>query len=217
MRAPVDRRWASAAITHDFIQLSENRLGIAIGDVSGKGMPAALLMATLRAYLRSQANGAADPADIMTTLNRLLYESSSPNRFASFFYAQYDSSTRVLTYTNAGHNPPFIFRRRGNDLSILRLDPCGPVIGFLLECSYTTHAVTLEPGDVLVAFTDGISEAMNAADEEWGEERLMAVIHDNRALPPRALIDRIMGEADGFVAGASQHDDMTLIAMRATQ
>ena len=201
---------------YDFIRLSDHTFGIAIGDVCGKGIPAALLMATLRAYLRSQATSATPPVDIMATLNRHLHESFAANRFATFFYAVYDSSTRMLTYSNAGHNPPFIFRKRGSDPEILRLNPCGPVLGFMLESSYAEQSVILEPGDLVVGFTDGISEAMNDADEEWGEEGLMELIRVNRKLSARELIDQIMGEADVFTAGRSQYDDMTLITVRVT-
>ena len=98
---------------------------------------------------------------------------------------------------------------------MIRLDTGGPVIGLIEECVYKEGSVTLDAGDVLVAYTDGISEAMNAADEEWGEERFMEAIGPNRALPARALIDRLITSADTFVAGAPQHDDMTLLVVRA--
>jgi sigma-B regulation protein RsbU (phosphoserine phosphatase) len=200
---------------YDFIRLSATGLGIAIGDVSGKGVPAALLMATLRAYLHGQTrHRVTDLAGLMVNLNRLVYDSSSANRYATFFYAQYDASTRLLEYVNAGHNPPLILRTHGDCHGVLRLEPGGPVIGLMPHCSYVQDCVTLEEGDVLVLFTDGITEAMNAAGEEWGEERLMHVIGANRALPPRDLIDRIMRTADGFVGGAAQYDDMTLITAR---
>jgi len=202
---------------YDFIQLSGTGLGIAIGDVSGKGMPAALLMATLRAYLHGQTlSGMTDLAGVMANLNRLVYESSAANRYATFFYAQYDASTRRLEYVNAGHNPPLIFRTRsGRDRQdILRLETGGPAVGLMPECSYSPGSVTLEEGDVLVLFTDGITEAMNPAGEEWGEERLMQVIGANRALPARDLIDLITRMSDEFVAGAAQYDDMTLITAR---
>src|SRR5216684_514941 len=200
---------------YDFIQLSGTGLGIAIGDVSGKGMPAALLMATLRAYLHGQTlSGMTDLAGVMANLNRLVYESSAANRYATFFYAQYDASTRRLEYVNAGHNPPLIFRTRGDRHDVLRLETGGPVIGLMPDCSYPQRTMTLEEGDVLVLFTDGISEAMNAAGDEWGEERLMQVIGANRALPARELIDHIMRTSDEFVAGAAQYDDMTLITAR---
>ena len=201
---------------YDFIRLSDTELGIAIGDVSGKGISAALLMATLRAYLHVQTQGrVTDLAGVMMSLNRLVYESSSANRYASFFYAQYDSSTRVLEYVNAGHNPPLIFRT-SDQHDVLRLEVGGPVIGLIPTCSYVAQSVTLEEGDVLVLFTDGISEAMNAAGEEWGDERLTQVIAANRALPARQLIDRIMRTSDEFVAGAAQYDDMTLVTAKVT-
>jgi sigma-B regulation protein RsbU (phosphoserine phosphatase) len=200
---------------YDFIRLSGTELGIAIGDVSGKGIPAALLMATLRAYLHGQTlHRVTDLAEVMVTLNRLVYESSSANRYATFFYAQYDASTRVLEYVNAGHNPPLIVRTRGDRHDILRLEAGGPVIGLMQDCAYRQERVTLEEGDVLVLFTDGIIEAMNAAGEEWGEERLTQVVESNRALPARELIDHITRTSDEFVAGAAQYDDMTLITGR---
>src|SRR6266852_1887983 len=200
---------------YDFIRLSDAELGIAIGDVSGKGIPAALLMATLRAYLHGQTrHRVTDLADVMVNLNRLVYDSSSANRYATFFYAQYDASTRVLEYVNAGHNPPLIFRTRHDRHDVVRLETGGPVIGLMPDCSYSHGNVTLEEGDVLVLFTDGISEAMNAAGEEWGEERLTQVIGANRALPARELIEHITRKSDEFVAGAPQYDDMTLIAAR---
>jgi sigma-B regulation protein RsbU (phosphoserine phosphatase) len=202
---------------YDFIRLSGTGLGIAIGDVSGKGMPAALLMATLRAYLHGQTlSGMTNLADVMASLNRLVYESSAANRYATFFYAQYEATTRRLEYVNAGHNPPVIVRARsGSDRpEIIRLETGGPVIGLMPDCSYGQGSVTLEEGDVLVLFTDGITEAMNPAGEEWGEERLVQVIGANRALPARDLIDRITRASDEFVAGAAQYDDMTLITAR---
>jgi len=201
---------------YDFIQLSPAELGIAIGDVSGKGIPAALLMATLRAFLRGQTiRGPADLGQMMVNLNALVYESSPANRYATFFYGQYDASSRVLRYVNAGHNAPMVFRRgAGNTPDILRLDTGGPVIGLLPACGYEQGSVTLAVGDLLAAFTDGISEAMNADDQEWGEERLIASVLPARTLAPSALISHIMTAADSFVGRAPQHDDMTLVVAR---
>jgi phosphoserine phosphatase RsbU/P len=202
---------------YDFIPLSKTQLGIAIGDVSGKGIPAALLMATLRAYLRGAQtiHHQADLTAVMRNLNMLVYESSPANRYATFFYGELDVTSRVLTYVNAGHNPPMLFRQTADGLDVVRLDTGGPVIGLMEDCVYRQDSVTLAAGDVLVAYTDGISEAMNAADEEWGEERLMEAARSNRAIPARTLIDRLMTSADTFVAGAMQHDDMTLLVVRA--
>jgi sigma-B regulation protein RsbU (phosphoserine phosphatase) len=202
---------------YDFILLSKTGLGIAIGDVSGKGIPAALLMATLRAYLRGQTiQHQTDLTVVIANLNRLVYESSAPNRYATFFYAEFDAESRVLNYVDAGHNPPMVFRRADDGRNVVRLETGGPVIGLMEDCCYRQGRVALEPGDVLVAYTDGISEAMNASDDEWGEERLMDAVRANRMLPARALIDRLMVSADAFVGGAPQHDDMTLVVVRAT-
>jgi sigma-B regulation protein RsbU (phosphoserine phosphatase) len=199
----------------DFIRLSESELGIAIGDVSGKGIPAALLMATLRAYLHGQTSARLSslPA-VMVNLNRLVYESSAANRYATFFYAQYDATTRVLEYVNAGHNPPLIFRTVDGRHEILRLDTGGPAIGLIPTCAYAQGRVTLQPGDVLIAFTDGITEAMNADGDEWGEDQLTQTIERSAASPARSIIDQIMRTADRFVGAASQYDDMTLVAVR---
>ena len=199
---------------YDFIRTSDSRLGMAIGDVSGKGIPAALLMATLRAYLRGQTiRGEGDLAAMMSTLNTLVYESSAANRYATFFFGQYDAATGVLEYVNCGHNAPMVFRQSG---AVVRLDVGGPVIGLIEHCCYSQGSVVLEAGDVLVAFTDGISEAMNATDEEWGEERLVDAVLPARSLPARHVIERIMLEADTFVAGARQYDDMTIVVVRLT-
>jgi sigma-B regulation protein RsbU (phosphoserine phosphatase) len=199
---------------YDFILLSPTELGIAIGDVSGKGIPAALLMATLRAYLRGQTiQPTRNLADVVANLNALVYESSAENRYATFFYAEFDSSSRVLKYVNAGHNAPMLFR---GEREVLRLDAGGPVVGLMEGCVYQQGSVTLEPGDLFVAYTDGISEALNRADEEWGEERLMDAVRANAGVTTRALIERLMASADAFVAGGPQHDDMTLVIARVT-
>ena len=196
---------------YDFLMLPGGRVGFAIGDISGKGVPAALLMAGLQASLRAQTpQGANDLSSLMGNLNRLLHEASPANRYATFFYGQLDASTRDFTYVNAGHNAPMLFRGR----EILRLTTGGPVVGLLPEAPYEQATVRLEPGDVLVAFTDGVSEAMNAADEEWGEVRLIAAVQGSGGLPARELLDRIMAGADSFAAGAPQHDDMTIVVLR---
>ena len=201
---------------YDFIPLSKTELGIAIGDVSGKGIPAALLMATLRAYLRGQTiHRQTDLTAVIANLNRLVYESSAVNRYATFFYAEFDAPSRALNYVNAGHNPPMLFRQTDGGREVMRLETGGTVIGLIENCCYRQGRVALETGDVLVAYTDGISEAMNATDDEWGEERLMDAIRANRMVAARALIDQLIASADAFVAGAPQHDDMTLIVVRA--
>jgi sigma-B regulation protein RsbU (phosphoserine phosphatase) len=202
---------------YDFLALPGGQLGIAIGDVSGKGIAAALTMASLQASLRSEATRAPENlAALMSSVNRLVYEASSSNRYATFFYGQYNPATRQLTYVNAGHNPPMLFHRTGKDLQMSRLEVGGTVVGLLESFPYEQGSLSIEPGDVFIAFTDGISESMNGADEEWGEKALIETVQACSGLSPSETITRIMQAADKFVAGAKQHDDMTLVVLRAT-
>lgn len=197
---------------YDFLPMSSGGVGIAIGDISGKGIAAALLMATLRAFLRGQAiDHETDLSVVIANLNRLVFESSTQNRYATFFLATYDCASRVLRYVNAGHNAPIVVRADGE---IARLEAGGSVVGLMRAGSWEQSQVKLEPGDLLVAFTDGISEAMTHADEEWGEERLIAAAQTMRRSPSRAILDHIVRSADAFVAGEPQYDDMTLIVAR---
>ncbi|HEX3684685.1 MAG TPA: SpoIIE family protein phosphatase [Bryobacteraceae bacterium] len=197
---------------YDFLALPGNRLGIALGDVSGKGIAAALMMASLQASLRAEASRASDDlASVIQKVNRLLYDASTANRYATFFYAQYDAASRRLTYVNAGHNPPLLFCGSGE---IKRLDAGGTVVGLLEDSAYTQESVALNEGDVLVAYTDGITETMNMVEEEWGEENLIETVQACNLLCARETITRIMQGADCFAAGAKQHDDMTLSVLR---
>jgi sigma-B regulation protein RsbU (phosphoserine phosphatase) len=192
------------------------KLALALGDISGKGISAALLMASLRASLRSAAQlQAGDLAALMGHVNRLVYESSTANRYATFFYAEFDPRTRRLSYVNAGHNPPLVLRGEEK----IALDATGTVIGLLPDALYDGASLLLQPGDVLIAFTDGISEAMNAADEEWGEDEMVAAARMLLNVPDctatsEQLIQCVLEAADRFTSGAPQHDDMTLLIAR---
>ncbi len=201
---------------YDFLALPGGKLGLAIGDVSGKGIAAALTMASLQASLRSEATRAPDNiAGLMSNVNRLLHEALASNRYATFFYGQYDPASSQLTYVNAGHNPPMLFRSLNGDCRVSRLEASGTVVGLLDNAIYQQAAVALGPGDVLIAFTDGISEAMNAAQDEWGEARLIETVKECLKLPPAEIISCIMKSADTFAAGAKQNDDMTIIVLSA--
>jgi len=191
-------------------------LGIAIGDISGKGISAALLMASLRASLRGLTrNSDGNLARMMAEVNELVYEASTSNRYATFFFAQLDPATRRLTYVNAGHNAPALLRHRPDGgREILRLEAGGPVVGLLSSCEYAQTALQLQPGDILLCFTDGISEAMTADEEEWSEDRLIAHLAQCPDLPAPELVKCLMEAADAFAAGAPQHDDMTLLIMK---
>lgn len=198
---------------YDFIRLDDGALGIAIGDVSGKGIAAALLMASLQASLRAQMLVQRDTlSQMLQNVNRLVYGSSSENRYATFFYAQYAPRERVLQYVNAGHNPPIVVRVGTNE--IVRLDAGGTVLGLFPHTVYSEGQLQLVPGDIFVAFTDGISEAENEAEEEFGESRLIPAIQNAHSRSAADLITSILAEVDTFTAGAPQHDDMTLITVR---
>jgi serine phosphatase RsbU (regulator of sigma subunit)/dihydrofolate reductase len=192
-----------------------NRLGIAIGDVSGKGISAALLMASLHASLRGQVlSGAGDLGSKMANVNRLLYDASGANRYATFFYAELDCDSRTLHYVNGGHNPPAVLRKEEDAWQVLRLEEGGPVVGLLAGAGYTQQTLRMLHGDILLAFTDGISEAMNAADDEWGEDRMISEAQAHAGLSATELLQQLFRAADAFAAGAPQHDDMTLVVLR---
>jgi phosphoserine phosphatase RsbU/P len=209
---------------YDFIALGQtpedrtsSRLGIAIGDVSGKGISAALLMASLRASLRGQTLTGFDLAHLVRNVNLQLYDSSDSNRYATFFFAQYDPATRQLTYVNAGHNAPLILRRgaaANGNCEILRLEDGGPAVGLLAEASYQQTVLTLQPGDTLIGYTDGVSEAMNPKDEEWGEDRMIEKAISCLHLSAQQMLESLLDAADAFAYGAPQHDDMTLVLMK---
>jgi len=193
--------------------------GLAIGDVSGKGISAALLMASLQASLRGQAlRGSADLADLMGHVNRLVYEASSADRFATIFYGHYDPKTRNLTYVNAGHNAPLVLsngsQRLDEELHVVRLDSGGPPVGILPHFQYEQASISLRSGDLFVAFSDGISEAMNPAQEQYSEERLIESARSCFGLSASDTLSLLMQTTDGFVAGAKQHDDMTMLVVR---
>jgi phosphoserine phosphatase RsbU/P len=196
---------------YDVLSLDDGSLGLAIGDVSGKGISAALLMASLRASLRGMTmDGPADLAVLMSRVNRLVYESSATNRYATFFFAIYQPLNRLLRYVNAGHNPPYVVRKN----EVHALDGGGPVIGLLPDAIYEECRLLLQPGDLLLAYTDGISEALNLQDQEWGEERMLAAARARLPENASTILRHIVNEADRFAATAPQHDDMTLLLMK---
>ncbi len=196
---------------YDLIAFDDGAVGLAVGDVSGKGISAALLMASLRASLRGMLmDGPGDLANMMAKVNRLVYEASASNRYATFFFGAYDPRTRKLCYVNAGHNPPVVVRGEER----LWLEAGGPVIGLLPDVSYQERSVTLLPGDLVLAYTDGISEAMTLSEEEWGEERMTAAALADPAADAAAVLRHVFAGADAFAASAPQYDDMTLVVLK---
>jgi phosphoserine phosphatase RsbU/P len=198
---------------YDFLELPGGGLGIAIGDISGKGIGAALMMANLEACLRGQAPSARNLPELIRRVNSMVYEASSPNRYATFFYAEYERQTRAIRYVNAGHNAPVVLRAANADCNVFRWETGGPVIGLLPEAHYEQGCFELLPGDLILLYTDGVSESMNAQDEEWGEEGLIACAKTCCGLSAREVLDHLMRGAVAFAAGAPQHDDMTLVVL----
>jgi phosphoserine phosphatase RsbU/P len=198
---------------YDFLQLGPTRLGLAIADISGKGISAALLMASLQAALRSQAlsDGAVlDTAEMMARLNRHLLVNSSSERYATFFYAVYDSETRQLSYTNGGQVPPLLLA--GDE--VRRLEEGGPVVGLLPDPSYAQATIEVPAASLLVAYSDGLVEPENAYGEEFGMDRLMEEIVRHRQASPDRLVEQLVGAVSAWSGAAELSDDMTVLVAR---
>ncbi len=174
-------------------------------------------MASLQASLRADAMRAGnDIASLITRVNAMLYDASTEERYATLFYAQYEPATHRLSYVNAGHCPPILVRNTTKNGAVERLDQAGgTVVGLLPECAYEQAEISLAPGDLLVIYTDGFSEAMSPNLEEWGESRLIGAIAGCDGLPAKDSITKILQAADTFASGAPQSDDMTLVILRA--
>lgn len=199
---------------YDFLSLQGGRWGIAIGDVSGKGIGAALLMASLQASLRAQAlHPHLDLSTLIGDVNRLVYQSSPTNFFASLFYAEYEPATRVLKYVNAGHNPPMVVRPRNGSCQMFFLQSEAMPVGISADAQFRTTIFQLEIGDVLVAYTDGITEADNTDGEFWGQERLESLLRSCSEASSEQIVTRILDEVSAFANGQPQRDDVTLVVM----
>ena len=186
---------------------------LAVADVAGKSIPAALLMATFQASLKTLSATPCSLQELAEALNRYACGNSQGGlRFTTAFLGEYDPATRVLNYVNAGHNNP-IFRR--NSGAVERLVAGGLPLGIQPESRYESDSVTLSPGDWLVIFTDGLVEAENQFAQEYGEERLLNVLHDNAALDPQLMLQRMIAEVNGFVGLTPQHDDITCMLIKA--
>jgi sigma-B regulation protein RsbU (phosphoserine phosphatase) len=198
--------------SYDFFETPDGQLALAIGDVSGKGIPAALLMASLQAALRGLVSGGVrDLAELLRLLNRLVFDASPRNRFATLFFALYEPAARRLRFASAGHGEALLLRAGG---AVERLAARGIGLGLRREASYVHAEVLLAPGDLLVASTDGIAEARNGAGEEFGEARLAEALPALAGLTPAEAIDRLIALVDEFATGAPQHDDITLLVAR---
>jgi phosphoserine phosphatase RsbU/P len=205
--------WQSALTVggdyYDILSFGDEGLGMCIADVAGKGLPAAFLMANLQAAVRGLASPALGPDALCARLNTLLCRNTTEDRFITLFYAQLDGASRRLRYASAGHNPPFLLRR---DASHERLGEGGGVLGIFPDQTYALGTVQLEPGDRVVLYTDGVTEANNPAGEEFGEERLLALLREHRASSAGELQKMILAAAGEF-SGGHWHDDATLLVL----
>ena len=197
----------------DFIPMDEHRLAICVGDVSGKGLPASLLMANTQATLRGQTLINASPRLCMERSNKLLYDSTSTEKFVTMFYSILDFSTHQLIYSNAGHDIPYLLSTAA---SVIRLKTGGVPLSMLEHFSFEEATVDLQPDDVLVICSDGIPEAMDVNQQQFGEERLSALLNTLRTISAVDVIDEIVAAVTGHAGAASQADDMTVVVVRRT-
>jgi phosphoserine phosphatase RsbU/P len=205
--------WQSAGTVggdyFDVLPLGEDTLGLCIADVAGKGIPAALLMCNLQAAVRGLSSPSLAPNLLCNSLNSLVCRNTDTDRFITFFYVQLDGAARLLRYANAGHNAPFVVRPNG---SHERLREGGGVLGVFPGQSYSMGTAQLAPGDRLVLFTDGVTEACNPDGEEFGETRLLSLLQEHRALPAGTIREKIVGAISEF-SGGHQTDDATLLVL----
>ena len=195
----------------DYLPLDGGRVLILVGDVSGKGMPAALLMTSLQARIHSLASHYEDMAQLNTVLNKGVTSKCPQGKFITFFIAMLDPAAGTISYSNAGHNPPVLQKKSGGRIL---LEQGGPVLGILKSFQYAGETVKWEPGDALLLYSDGVSEAMNPAEEEYGEERLARFLTDNAESSASQILDKIYEDVYGFMNGATPGDDITAVVAK---
>ncbi len=197
---------------YDWVRIYDDQIGVVIADVSGKGVPAALLMAFLRASLRAATHIGYAPHISMTKVNYLLWESIERNQFVTAFYGILDTTNRTLAYSNAGHNPPILIDVEGNAHFERR---GGVPLGMFRDSRYHEYYATIDPGQMLVLYTDGVTEAMNSAGDEFGPERLVEAVQRGRHLSARELINSIHRDVFDWTEGVGAHDDVTFFIIKA--
>jgi len=197
---------------YDFLTLGEERLGLIIGDTSGKGIGAALLMANLQANVRSQSAVALDhPQSFLRSVNQLFFENTTDSAYATLFLAEYDDRRRSFRYVNCGHFSPLLLR---GDNALERLGSTSTVLGLFAEWDCNVEERHLRPGDILALYTDGITEAFDDAGEEFGEQRLVKALRQNAGRAAEDIVTAIVEEVQRFSPRAQQHDDITLIVAK---
>ena len=196
----------------DYVPLAGGRLGLVIADVSGKGTPASLMMASVHAWLRALAGSEPAPR-VLERLNRFVYASTETSRYVTLFYGELDPATRRLVYVNAGHVPPFVVRSKGSEE---RLRSGGPVLGLLDEVTLEPGELQLDPGDLLVAVTDGVTEAVDASGREFGDERVRQALASRKGAGASETLAGLVSAVDAWAGPAGCSDDLTALILRAT-
>lgn len=196
----------------DVVSISENRYGIAIADVSGKGAGAALLMANLQASLHALASVDVTIPDMVARINNLIHQNTALDKFITFFYGELNTRDKTFTFCNAGHNPPYRISESGK---VDELMTGGIILGMMPNMSFETETIILEPGDRVVMFTDGITEAMDPAEEEFGEERVQELVSSQPDVSAQSILESIVAEVETFSSGAPQADDITMVIVKA--
>jgi len=196
---------------YDLFPLSRGRLGLLVADVSGKGVPAALLVSTVHAAVHLQIDEARTVVDLVSRIDRHLRRYAATRKFLTLFFGLFEPDSGLLTYVSAGHNPALLLRRSGQ---MARLNSTGVPVGMFPDASWRQETVTLAPGDLLCVYTDGLTEAVSAAEEEFGLDRLSTLVAGGRETPLKDLCDRVLAEVADFAAGMPQYDDQTLLLLR---
>lgn len=197
---------------YDFFRIDDQRIGFVVADVSGKGVPAAIFMAVSRTLIRATGVRGVSPAECISYSNELLAQESANSMFVTAFYGIYNLTTGQVTYTNAGHNPPYLMKADG---TILQLPFSSDlVVGAIDDFKYSEETLQLEHGDTLLLYTDGVTEAINSGDEEFGEQRLQAVLAQLTSNSSQDIIERIKACVSDFAGEAEQSDDITLLAIK---
>lgn len=196
---------------YDFIPIVDKQLGVAIGDVSGKGIPASLIMAAFRASLKAEIRNNFAIRAILSKVNDLLYESIERDNYVTAIYGVLDSKNRVFTFSNAGHNPP-ILRRQSGQVEYLREG--GLALGIFPDSAYEERPVALNSGDIVLFYTDGVTEAKNNRDEEFGETRLLESLEESHSLSAKEIIDFVVDKTNKFISNQYESDDLTLVVIK---
>jgi len=198
---------------YDYVDLPGGALGFALGDVAGKGPPAALLSAMMQGIFAAQAASSDSPSQTISRVNLALYRRGIESRFVTLMYGTLAPDGR-LTYCNAGHNPPLVLSRSGSKLSMRRLEVGGPIVGLFEGATFEEETVALARHDWLIVFSDGVSEAMSASGDEYGENRIVECVEKSLTLEPRQLLELLFADVRKFARGAAQSDDITAMVLR---